>query len=94
VADKRSEGLLVDARPLSVLLLDADPAWAGAINTVLVKSGVRVNELRRADDRRTSKVEDLASPPRQTLPRKARLRSRARATSGGKKRRRESRFLE
>ncbi len=28
------------------LLLDADPAWAGAINTVLVKKGVRVNELR------------------------------------------------
>ncbi len=30
------------------LLLDADPAWAGAINTVLVKKGVRVSELRRA----------------------------------------------
>ena len=29
------------------LLLDADPAWAGAINTVLVKKGVRVSELRR-----------------------------------------------
>jgi hypothetical protein len=28
------------------LLLDADPAWAGAINTVLVKKGVRVSELR------------------------------------------------
>jgi len=27
------------------LLLDADPAWAGAINTVLVMKGVRVNEL-------------------------------------------------
>jgi hypothetical protein len=26
----------------------ADPAWAGAINTVLVKKGVRVSELRRA----------------------------------------------
>jgi hypothetical protein len=34
------------------LLLDADPAWAGAINTVLVKKGVRVSELRRAEDRR------------------------------------------
>lgn len=33
------------------LLLDADPAWAGAINTVLVKKGVRVSELRRAEDR-------------------------------------------
>ncbi len=29
------------------LLLDADPAWAGAINTVLVKQGVRVSELCR-----------------------------------------------
>jgi hypothetical protein len=28
------------------LLLDADPEWAGAINTVLVTKGVRVNELR------------------------------------------------
>jgi hypothetical protein len=27
------------------LLLDADPAWAGAINKVLVSKGVRVNEL-------------------------------------------------
>ena len=29
------------------LLLDADPAWAGAINTVLVMKGVRVNQLRK-----------------------------------------------
>jgi hypothetical protein len=29
------------------LLLDADPAWAGAINTVLVTKGVRVSELCR-----------------------------------------------
>ena len=29
------------------LLLDADPAWAGAINTVLVTQGVRVSELCR-----------------------------------------------
>lgn len=28
------------------LLLDADPAWAGAINAVLVKKGMRVSELR------------------------------------------------
>jgi hypothetical protein len=28
------------------LLLGADPTWAGAINTVLVKKGVRVSELR------------------------------------------------
>jgi len=27
------------------LLLDADPAWAGAINTVLVEHGVKVSEL-------------------------------------------------
>ena len=27
------------------LLLDADPTWAGAINMVLVKKGVRVSEL-------------------------------------------------
>jgi hypothetical protein len=31
-----------------VLLLDANPAWAWAINTVLVKKGVRVSELRLA----------------------------------------------
>jgi hypothetical protein len=30
------------------LLLDADPTWAGAINTVLVMKGVRVSELCRA----------------------------------------------
>lgn len=29
------------------LWLDADPAWSGAINTVLVKKGVRVSELVR-----------------------------------------------
>jgi hypothetical protein len=28
-------------------LLDADPEWAGAINTVLVTKGVRVDELRK-----------------------------------------------
>lgn len=35
------------------LLLDADLAWAGAINAVLVKKGVRVNELRLTDYRGT-----------------------------------------
>jgi hypothetical protein len=30
------------------LLLDADPAWAEAINTVLVQKGVRVSELARS----------------------------------------------
>jgi hypothetical protein len=29
------------------LLLEATPEWAGAINTVLVAKGVRVNELRK-----------------------------------------------
>jgi hypothetical protein len=29
------------------LLLDADPAWASAINTVLVNKGLRISELRR-----------------------------------------------
>jgi hypothetical protein len=28
------------------LLLEVDPEWGGAINTVLVTKGVRVNELR------------------------------------------------
>jgi hypothetical protein len=28
------------------LLLEVDPKWAGAINTVLVTKGVRVNEIR------------------------------------------------
>ena len=27
------------------LWLEADPAWSGALNTVLVKKGVRVSEL-------------------------------------------------
>jgi hypothetical protein len=30
------------------LLLDANPAWARAINMVLVDKGVRVNELARS----------------------------------------------
>ena len=29
------------------LLLGADPAWAAAINTVLVMKGLRISELRR-----------------------------------------------
>jgi hypothetical protein len=38
--------LMVDVRVAdSVLLLDADLAWAEAINTVLVTKGVRVSEL-------------------------------------------------
>ena len=63
---KRSEGLLLKARPLEqaerisrsmaevrvavdALLLAVDPAWAEAINTVLVKKGLRVSELRRTE---------------------------------------------
>ena len=48
---ERSEGLRVRAEPLGVrvadgaLWLEADPAWSGALNTVLVKKGVRVSEL-------------------------------------------------
>ncbi len=38
------------------LLLDADPAWAGAINAVLVTKGVRVSELRR---KRVATTQDL-----------------------------------
>ena len=76
---KRSEGLLLKARPLEqaerisrsmvevqvavdALLLAADPAWAGAINTVLVKKGVRVSELRRTegDDLRLTEGRDIS----------------------------------
>lgn len=44
------------------LLLDVDPAWAGAINAVLVKNGVRVSELTRSSRYR-------ASPPSWKCPR-------------------------
>ena len=76
---KRSEGLLLKARPLEqaerisrsmaevrvvvdALLLATDPAWAGAINTVLVKKGVRVSELRRTegDDLRLTEGRDIS----------------------------------
>ena len=76
---KRSEGLLLKARPLEqaerisrsmaevrvvvdALLLAADPAWAGAINTVLVKKGVRVSELRctEGDDLRLTEGRDIS----------------------------------
>jgi hypothetical protein len=45
------------------LLLDADPAWAGAINTVLTKKGVRVSELRP--------VSDISSPREDDGPRRS-----------------------
>ena len=76
---RRSEGLLLKARPLEqaerisrsmaevrvavdALLLAADPAWAEAINTVLVKKGVRVSELRRTegDDLRLTEGRDIS----------------------------------
>jgi hypothetical protein len=42
---------MVDVQVVNgALLLDADPAWAGAINTVLIKKGVRVDELRPVSD--------------------------------------------
>ena len=44
-----------------VLLLDADPIWAGAINTVLVKKGVRVNELRRVEDTLTPDTQEIST---------------------------------
>ncbi len=41
--------MMVDVRVVEgALLLDADPAWAGAISTVLAKKGVRVSELTRS----------------------------------------------
>jgi hypothetical protein len=46
----------------------ADPAWAGAINTVLVNKGVRVDELRRVEDAFSSGTQEismLGSPPRE-----------------------------
>ena len=41
------------------LLLDADPAWAAAINTVLVKKGMRISELRWTE---------IPEPSRDALP--------------------------
>src|SRR5215217_6874746 len=49
------------------LELVADPAWAGAINTVLVKKGVRVEELRRVDDAR--EISKLGVPAPEEGPR-------------------------
>jgi hypothetical protein len=46
---------MVEVRVVNgALLLDADPAWAWAINNVLVMKGLRVSELRRANDLRTA----------------------------------------
>ena len=47
-AERISRAIVAGVRVVDgALLLDADPAWAGAINTVLVTRGVRVSELRR-----------------------------------------------
>jgi hypothetical protein len=51
LAQSVCEGLVDEVRTSDgALLLDADPAWAWAINLVLVTKGVMVNELRRAGD--------------------------------------------
>ena len=45
-AEEISQRMLDEVRIVdSALLLDADPTWAGAINTVLVMKGVSVSEL-------------------------------------------------
>jgi hypothetical protein len=44
ISQRMVEGVRVED---GALLLKADPEWAGAINTVLVSKGVRVNELRK-----------------------------------------------
>ncbi len=49
LAEQICERLLNEVRVMDgKLCLGADPAWAGAINTVLVKKGVRVSEICRA----------------------------------------------
>lgn len=57
---------LVDVQVMGdTLLLDADPAWAGAINTFLVKKGLRVNELRAVSDMSLPEDKSRGSvPPR------------------------------
>jgi hypothetical protein len=55
LAQSVCEGLVDEVRIIDgALLLAADPAWAWAINTVLVMKDVRVSELRRAEDLRTA----------------------------------------
>ena len=46
LAEQICERLLTEVRVIDgKLWLGAEPEWAGAINTVLVKKGVRVSEL-------------------------------------------------
>ena len=48
-AEELCKRMVAVVRPADQALeLAADPAWAGAINTVLVKKGVTVSELRPA----------------------------------------------
>jgi hypothetical protein len=55
LAQSVCEGLVDKVRILDgALLLAADPAWAWAINIVLVTKGVMVSELRRAGDLRAA----------------------------------------
>jgi hypothetical protein len=55
LAQSVCEGLVDEVRTADgALLLYADPAWAWAINIVLVMKGVMVSELRPAGDLRTA----------------------------------------
>jgi hypothetical protein len=55
LAQSVCEGLVDEVRTIDgALLLAADPAWAWAINIVLVTKGVMVSELRRAGDLQTT----------------------------------------
>ena len=46
LAERICERLVTDMRVMDgVLWLGFEPAWVGAVNTVLVKKGVRVSEL-------------------------------------------------
>jgi hypothetical protein len=55
LAQSVCEGLVDEVRIVDgALLLTADPAWAWAINIMLVTKGVMVSELRRAGDLRTA----------------------------------------
>jgi len=48
LAERVCRRLVEDVRITDdTLWLDADPAWSGALNTVLVKKGVRISELVR-----------------------------------------------
>jgi hypothetical protein len=47
-AQEVSQGMVDVVRLVDgALLLEVDPRWAAAINTVLVKKGVRVEEIRK-----------------------------------------------